>query len=121
LQVNISSEASKSGVNPDELASLATAIQGMPNLQLRGLMTIPEPTNDEALQRQRFQQMRTLLENLNKDWVLNKNLTPLDTLSMGMSNDYLLAIEEGANIVRVGSAILSQDHPKQLTNKRLSA
>ena len=68
-------------------------------------MTIPEPTDNQALQRERFQQMRTLLENLNKDWVLNKNPTPLDTLSMGMSNDYVLAIEEGANIVRVGSAI----------------
>ncbi len=58
--------------------------------------------------------MRTLLENLNKDWVLNKNLTPLDTLSMGMSNDYLLAIEEGANIVRVGSAIFGARPPKTI-------
>ncbi|MEN9725582.1 MAG: putative enzyme [Pseudomonadota bacterium] len=105
LQVNISGETSKSGANPDELVSLASAIQDMPHLQLRGLMTIPEPTDNQALQRERFQQMRTLLENLNKDWVLNKNPTPLDTLSMGMSNDYVLAIEEGANIVRVGSAI----------------
>lgn len=114
LQVNISGEASKSGVNPNELAALAIAIQDMPHLQLRGLMTIPEPTDDQDLQRQRFQQMRTLLENLNKHWVLNKNLTPLDTLSMGMSNDYLLAIEEGANIVRVGSAIFGTRPPKTI-------
>ena len=105
LQVNISGEASKSGINPSELNTLATAIQAMPQLQLRGLMTIPEPTDDEHRQRQRFQQMRTLLENLNKSWVLNKNAAALDTLSMGMSNDYQLAIEEGATIVRIGSAI----------------
>jgi pyridoxal phosphate enzyme (YggS family) len=99
LQVNTSSEASKSGVAPDEVASLAEAVSEMPRLRLRGLMTIPEPTEDENLQRQRFQQMRELLEKL------NKNGTALDTLSMGMSHDYGLAIQEGATIVRVGSAI----------------
>jgi pyridoxal phosphate enzyme (YggS family) len=99
LQVNTSGEASKSGVAPDEVASLAEAVSEMPRLRLRGLMTIPEPTEDENLQRQRFQQMRELLEKL------NKNGTALDTLSMGMSHDYGLAIQEGATIVRVGSAI----------------
>jgi pyridoxal phosphate enzyme (YggS family) len=106
LQVNTSGEASKSGITPDELPALAAAIKGMPRLQLRGLMTIPEPTEDENLQRQRFQQMRALLEDL------NKNGAGLDTLSMGMSNDYALAVQEGATIVRVGSAIFGARPPK---------
>ena len=106
LQVNTSGEASKSGITPDELPALATAIKDMPRLQLRGLMTIPEPTEDENLQRHRFQQMRALLEDL------NKNGAGLDTLSMGMSNDYALAVQEGATIVRVGSAIFGARPPK---------
>ena len=108
LQINISGEDSKSGIDPSELVPLATAIQQMPNLKLRGLMTIPEPTSDEHLQRKRFTQMRELLENL------NKNGHGLDTLSMGMSSDYALAIEEGATIVRVGSAIFGARPAKQI-------
>ena len=99
LQVNISGEASKSGVAPQELLDLVQAIRALPNLTLRGLMTIPEPTDDEALQRQQFKQMRYLLNDLNKQGFM------LDTLSMGMSSDYKIAIEEGATIVRIGSAI----------------
>ncbi len=99
LQVNISGEASKSGVTPNELLDLVKAISTLPKLTLRGLMTIPEPSNDEALQRQQFKQMRDLLNDL------NKQAFALDTLSMGMSSDYKIAIEEGATIVRIGSAI----------------
>lgn len=108
LQINISGEDSKSGIDPSELVPLANAIQQMPNLKLRGLMTIPESTSDEHLQRKRFTQMRELLENL------NKNGHGLDTLSMGMSSDYALAIEEGATIVRVGSAIFGARPAKQI-------
>ena len=99
LQVNISKEASKSGVAPNELLALVKGVSVLPRIRLRGLMTIPEPTNDEALQRQQFKQMRDLLNDL------NKQSFGLDTLSMGMSNDYNIAIEEGATIVRIGSAI----------------
>jgi pyridoxal phosphate enzyme (YggS family) len=99
LQVNISGEASKSGVTPNELLDLVKVISALPKLTLRGLMTIPEPTDDEALQRQQFKQMRDLLNDLNKQGFA------LDTLSMGMSSDYKIAIEEGATIVRIGSAI----------------
>jgi pyridoxal phosphate enzyme (YggS family) len=99
LQVNISGEASKSGVTPNELLDLVKAISTLPKLTLRGLMTIPVPSNDEALQRQQFKQMRDLLNDL------NKQAFALDTLSMGMSSDYKIAIEEGATIVRIGSAI----------------
>lgn len=99
LQVNISGEASKSGVSPNELWDLVKVVSALPRLKLRGLMTIPEPTDNETLQRQQFSHMRALLKDLNKQGFA------LDTLSMGMSSDYKIAIEEGATIVRVGSAI----------------
>lgn len=99
LQVNISGEASKSGVSPLELPALASAVAKLPRLKLRGLMAIPEPTGDMAVQRQRFLQMRALLEQLNAQGFA------LNTLSMGMSDDLEAAVAEGATIVRVGSAI----------------
>ncbi|WP_338545837.1 YggS family pyridoxal phosphate-dependent enzyme [Pseudomonas benzopyrenica] len=96
LQVNVSGEASKSGCHPDELPALATAVSQLPNLRLRGLMAIPEATDDPASQRAAFARLRTLSETLN----LN-----LDTLSMGMSQDLEAAIAEGATWVRVGTAL----------------
>ena len=99
LQVNISGEASKSGVAPDDLPALAHAVAKLPRLRLRGLMAIPEPQTDPALQRAAFAQLRVLYELLRADGL------PLDTLSMGMSADLQPAVLEGATIVRVGSAI----------------
>ena len=102
IQVNVSGEASKSGVSPGEAAALAHAVAGLPNLRLRGLMAIPEPTDDMPLVRQRFAMLRELRE------VLNKAGMALDTLSMGMSHDLEAAILEGATIVRVGTAIFGE-------------
>ncbi len=99
LQVNISGEASKSGVAPDDLPALAQQVATLPNLRLRGLMAIPEPEVDFEQQRAAFRQLRLLYEQLQQDGL------PLDTLSMGMSLDLRAAIVEGATIVRVGSAI----------------
>ena len=99
LQVNISGEASKSGVAPADLPALAHAVAKLPKLRLRGLMAIPEPQTDPALQRAAFAQLRVLYEQLRADGL------PLDTLSMGMSADLQAAVLEGATIVRVGSAI----------------
>jgi hypothetical protein len=99
LQVNVSNEASKSGVSPDEVGDLAQAIVKLPHLQLRGLMAIPAPTRDPGLQRAAFAQLRELYNRLNGQGLR------LDTLSMGMSDDYVSAIQEGATIVRIGSAI----------------
>jgi len=96
LQVNVSGEASKSGCHPDELPALATAVSQLPNLRLRGLMAIPEPTDDPASQRAAFARLRTLSEALNLS---------LDTLSMGMSQDLEAAIAEGATWVRIGTAL----------------
>lgn len=102
LQVNVSGEDSKSGVAPAEVPALARAVAALPHLRLRGLMAIPEPTDDLALLRSRFAQLRELLEALQADGLA------VDTLSMGMSDDFEAAIREGATIVRVGSAIFGQ-------------
>jgi pyridoxal phosphate enzyme (YggS family) len=99
LQVNISSEASKSGVLPEALPQLVREVLPLPGLQLRGLMAIPAPSTELAQQRAAFAQVREALQQL-------RALAPdLDTLSMGMSDDMGAAIAEGATIVRVGSAI----------------
>ena len=99
LQVNISGEASKSGVTPAELPALAHAVAQLPRLRLRGLMAIPEPETELTLQRAAFAQLRALYEQLKAEGLA------LDTLSMGMSADLHAAVLEGATIVRVGSAI----------------
>ncbi len=99
IQVNVSGEASKSGVAPDELPELARAVAALPRLRLRGLMAIPEPTSDVALQRARFASLRQLRDQLNAGGL------QLDTLSMGMSDDLEAAIAEGSTMVRVGTAI----------------
>ena len=96
LQVNVSGEASKSGCNPDQLQALAQAVTQLPNLRLRGLMTIPEPNDDPSEQRAAFARLRELMQGLNLD---------LDTLSMGMSDDLEAAIAEGATWVRIGTAL----------------
>jgi len=99
IQVNVSGEATKSGVAPAEAPALARAVAALPRLQLRGLMAIPEPTDDPALQHRRFESLRDL-----KDRLVAEGLA-LDTLSMGMSDDLETAIAAGATMVRVGTAI----------------
>jgi len=102
LQVNVSGEASKSGVSPDEVLSLAHAVAALPRLRLRGLMCIPEPSEDWSLLRRRFALLRQLSEQLQGEGLA------LDTLSMGMSHDLEAAIAEGATIVRIGTAIFGE-------------
>jgi pyridoxal phosphate enzyme (YggS family) len=102
LQVNVSREATKSGVLPDDLAPLAHAVARLPRLVLRGLMAIPEPLGDFEAQRRPHRRLRELLEALRRDGLV------LDTLSMGMSADLEAAIAEGATMVRVGSAIFGE-------------
>jgi len=99
IQVNISNEDSKSGVLPDDLASLATEIRKLPKLKLRGLMAIPAPTQDINQQIAQFKRVRQCY-----DALLAKGFT-LDTLSIGMSDDYPAAIAQGATLVRIGSAL----------------
>ena len=102
IQVNISGEKSKSGTAPSEVEELARQIEALPNLRLRGLMTIPEPEGDPQKKREPFQQLRQLYERLCGQGM------KLDTLSMGMTDDMGAAIAEGATIVRVGTAIFGQ-------------
>ncbi len=99
VQVNVSGEESKSGCAPEDVVELARAVAAMPRLRLRGLMAIPEPTCDIALQHQRFRMLAQLRDELNTHGLV------LDTLSMGMSDDYAVAIAEGSTIVRIGTAI----------------
>jgi len=101
LQVNISDEASKSGITLDALPALAEAVQAMPRLRLRGLMAIPAPTEGPEAQRAPFARLREALENLRERFPE----APLDTLSMGMSDDLEAAVAEGATLVRLGTAI----------------
>jgi len=102
IQVNVSGEASKSGVAPDAVFGLAQTIMRLPRLRLRGLMAIPEPTPDTALQRSRFRMLREI-----RDDLLRRGVA-LDALSMGMSDDLEAAIAEGATLVRVGRAIFGE-------------
>jgi pyridoxal phosphate enzyme (YggS family) len=99
LQVNVSGEASKAGVTPAEAAEAAHAIAALPQLRLRGLMSIPEPADTIEEQRAPHRQLRELFEWLRADGLA------LDTLSMGMSGDLEAAVLEGATIVRIGTAI----------------
>ncbi|WP_070094795.1 YggS family pyridoxal phosphate-dependent enzyme [Pseudomonas sp. GTC 16473] len=96
LQVNVSGEDSKSGCTPADLPALAKAVAALPNLRLRGLMAIPEPTEDRATQEAAFASLRKLQEGLGLG---------LDTLSMGMSHDLEAAIAQCATWVRIGTAL----------------
>ncbi|MEO8057326.1 MAG: YggS family pyridoxal phosphate-dependent enzyme, partial [Burkholderiales bacterium] len=102
LQVNISGEASKSGLMPDEVAAVAQAVAKLPRLVLRGLMAIPEAAQDFAAQRAPHRRLRMLMQSLQSEGLA------LDTLSIGMSADLEAAIAEGATLVRIGSAIFGQ-------------
>lgn len=99
IQVNVEGEAGKHGCAPGEIAALAAAIAGQPALALRGLMAIPEPHPDFERRRAAFAALRGLFEDL------QARHPGVDTLSMGMSEDHALAIEEGATMVRIGTAL----------------
>ena len=99
IEVNVDAEPSKSGVSPEALPALAGDVAALPRLKLRGLMCLPAIREGFDAQRRPFAALRELLESLNEQGMA------LDTLSMGMSADYAAAIQEGATIVRVGTAI----------------
>ena len=105
LQVNISGEATKSGLAPADVAGVARAIDGLPRLRLRGLMAIPEPAADIVAQRRPHAALRELQHQLQREG------HRLDTLSMGMTADLEAAIIEGATIVRIGTALFGARLP----------
>ncbi|ELE2167445.1 YggS family pyridoxal phosphate-dependent enzyme [Vibrio fluvialis] len=102
IQVNTSGEASKSGISENDLFTLAELISGLPNLTLRGLMSIPENVPDYSSQLAAFRQLAALKDRLAEKY------DGIDTLSMGMSGDMEAAIEAGSTIVRIGTAIFGQ-------------
>ncbi len=99
LQVNISGEASKSGIEPQQLKQLAADCSSLSNIKLRGLMAMPAPASDFDKQRLPFQKMQQLLTELQSDY------PEMDTLSMGTSDDLQAAIAEGATMIRIGTSI----------------
>lgn len=105
IQLNSSNEGSKSGIQTQELMDLATEVTKLPNLKLRGLMAIPAPTSDITRQHQQFKVVKEAFV------TLQENGFDIDTLSIGMSDDYVAAIEEGATMVRIGSAIFGARTP----------
>jgi pyridoxal phosphate enzyme (YggS family) len=102
IQVNVDGGETKSGVSPQALPALALAVAALPRLQLRGLMTIPEPAETDTQMRAVHAQSHALFESLRQQGL------PLDTLSMGMSADLSAAIAEGSTVVRVGTAIFGR-------------
>lgn len=105
LQINTSGESSKFGCEPVEAIYLAEKVCSLPNINLTGLMTIGTFSDDEAIIRKEFRLLRSKLEEINDKLGLH-----LNELSMGMSHDYQIAIEEGATMVRIGTAIFGERH-----------
>lgn len=106
IQVNIDDEASKHGCRPEDVPALAAAIAAEPRLRLRGLMVIPTPHEDPERRRPAFRRSAALFQ------ALRAADPGIDTLSMGMSDDYAIAIEEGATMVRIGTALFGARPPK---------
>jgi len=99
VQVNVDGEAGKSGCAPDQVPVLAALVAQAPRLRLRGLMAIPEPHPDPGHRRESFRRLRSLFD------AMAAAHAGVDTLSMGMSDDFAVAIEEGATLVRIGTAL----------------
>jgi len=102
IQINSSFEDTKSGADLADVTTLATAINQLPNLKLRGLMSIPAPASDYDKQRAQFKIVSDTFNSLKRQGFI------IDTLSIGMSNDYVAAIHEGATIIRIGSALFGE-------------
>ena len=102
IQVNCSAEPQKGGVEPDGLAALVAQVDGLPQLELRGLMTMAELTDDEGRQRSTFRRLRELRDATERGGV------KLPELSMGMSGDYLAAVDEGTTMVRLGTLLFGE-------------
>jgi len=105
LQVNIDNEPSKSGFSIEDVPAVAAEILQLPHLRLRGLMCIPQKSDNTLQQRQPFQKLAALLQQLKQSLGQKQPTLTLDTLSMGMSNDLEAAIQEGATLVRIGTAL----------------
>jgi PLP dependent protein len=106
VQVNVSGEESKHGLSPEEALVFIESLSKFENISVEGLMTMAPFTNDEDQIRGCFRKLRELRDQVQ---ALNLNYAPCTELSMGMSNDYVIAIEEGATMVRIGTALVGED------------
>ena len=109
VEVNIGNEESKSGISPDRVLTFCEYLSQFPHIQLRGLMAIPPKCEKSEENRQYFSKMKQIFIDISHKNVDNSNM---DILSLGMSDDYLVAVEEGSDIVRIGSGIFGKrDYP----------
>ncbi|QHE61226.1 YggS family pyridoxal phosphate-dependent enzyme [Rossellomorea vietnamensis] len=106
VQVNVSGEESKHGISPDEVKEFVGSLKDLSNIKVVGLMTMAPHTDDEPFLRSCFRQLKTIQEEIRS---LNLPYAPCTELSMGMSNDYVIAIEEGATFIRIGTALVGND------------
>ena len=106
VQVNVSGEESKHGISPDEVKEFVGSLKDLSNIKVVGLMTMAPHTDDEPFLRSCFRQLKTIQEEIRS---LNLSYAPCTELSMGMSNDYVIAIEEGATFIRIGTALVGND------------
>ncbi|MEI2663969.1 YggS family pyridoxal phosphate-dependent enzyme [Rossellomorea sp. LJF3] len=106
VQVNVSGEGSKHGISPDEVKEFVGSLKDLSNIKVVGLMTMAPHTDDEPFLRACFRQLKTIQEEIRS---LNLPYAPCTELSMGMSNDYVIAIEEGATFIRIGTALVGND------------
>ncbi|UXH45489.1 YggS family pyridoxal phosphate-dependent enzyme [Rossellomorea vietnamensis] len=106
VQVNVSGEGSKHGISPDEVKEFVGSLKDLSNIKVVGLMTMAPQTDDEPFLRSCFRQLKTIQEEVRS---LNLPYAPCTELSMGMSNDYVIAIEEGATFIRIGTALVGND------------
>jgi uncharacterized pyridoxal phosphate-containing UPF0001 family protein len=107
IEVNVSGEATKFGVSPDGLVELAERVVALSGLRLQGLMTVGAPVGSAEAARAGFARLREL-----RDALARRLGRPLPELSMGMSGDYEVAVEEGATMVRVGTALIGARGPQ---------
>lgn len=107
LEINVGRETTKTGFSPDEASNVVTALDAMPNLAVRGLMAIPPPAQSAGSIRPYFQAMRALARALASPHL---HRVRMEELSMGMSRDFEVAVEEGATMVRIGTAIFGERH-----------
>ena len=108
IQVNTSGEKQKFGVAPSQCLELIDQMNDCPHLHIQGLMTVGPLTEDEAMIRQTFRDLRNLKEQVEKQWPADSRVQ-MKYLSMGMSHDFKIALEEGSNMVRIGSAIFKNE------------
>ncbi|MGG4169704.1 YggS family pyridoxal phosphate-dependent enzyme [Rossellomorea vietnamensis] len=106
VQVNVSGEESKHGISPDDVKKFVGSLKDLSNIKVVGLMTMAPHTDDESFLRSCFRQLKSLQEEIRS---LNLPYAPCSELSMGMSNDYVIAIEEGATFIRIGTALVGND------------